>query len=116
MDRFDVILAAGQRVKVGQSLSGRKSPASAMCKVLEEVCALYSWDRPAIHSPVKKGKKAEHKLGNCVVIVTKLPEDLTEVDKQKGEKSVQWGVGHRLAHPGHRGRSWGTEGGINKPF
>jgi len=84
VDRFDSILAAVQRAKAGQSLSGRKSPASAMCKVLEEVCALYSWDRPAIHSPVKKGKKAEHKLGNCVVIVTKLPEDLTEVDKFLG--------------------------------
>ena len=84
MDRFHSILAAVQRAETGQSLSGRKSPASAMCKVLEEVSALYSWDRPAIYSPVKKGKNAEHKLGNCVVIVTKLPEDLTEVDKFLG--------------------------------
>ena len=84
MDRFDVILAAVQRAKAGQSLAGRKSPASGMRKVLEEVGALYSWDRPAIYSPVKKEKKEEPKLGNCVFIVTKLPEDLTEVDKFLG--------------------------------
>ena len=53
VDRFDSILAAVQRAKAGESLSGRKSPASAMCKILEEVCALYSWDRPAI----KKGEE-----------------------------------------------------------
>ena len=84
VERFDSILAAVQRAKPGQSLSGRKSAASAMCKVLEEVCALYSWDRPAIHSPVKKGKKAEHKLDNCVAVITKLPEDWSEVEKFLG--------------------------------
>ena len=84
MDRFDSILAAVQRTKPGDSLVGRKTQAAALCKVLEEVSALYSWDRPALHSPVKKGRKAVQKLGNAVVVMTRLPEDMKELDRFLG--------------------------------
>ena len=84
MDRFDSILAGVQRTKPGDSLVGRKTQAAALCKVLEEVSALYSWDRPALHSPVKKGRKAEQKLGNAVVVMTRLPEDMKELDRFLG--------------------------------
>ena len=84
VDRFDSILAGVQRTKPGDSLVGRKTQAAALCKVLEEVSALYSWDRPALHSPVKKGRKAEQKLGNAVVVMTRLPEDMKELDRFLG--------------------------------
>ena len=45
---------------------------------------MYSWDRPAFHSPVKKGRKAEQKLGNAVVVVTRLREDLRELGRFLG--------------------------------
>ena len=61
VERFDSALAAAQRTKRGVSLVGRKSQAVALCKVLEEVSALYSWDTPALQSPVKMGRKAEQK-------------------------------------------------------
>ena len=84
MDRFDSILAAVQRTKPGDNLVGRKTQAASLCKVLEEVSALYSWDRPALHSPVKKGRKAEQKLGNAVMVVTRLPDDFKELDRFLG--------------------------------
>ena len=68
-------------------MKGPKSPAATLYKVMEEVSALYSWDRPAIRSPVKKGKKAEHKLGNSVVVVTKLPKDTAELERFLGTET-----------------------------
>ena len=86
-ERLDSIVTAVLRTKTGQCLKGLKSPASTLYKVMEEVSALYSWDRPAIHSPVKKGKKAEHKFGNSVVVVTKLPEDTAELERFLGSET-----------------------------
>ena len=84
VERFDSALAAAQRTKRGVSLVGRKSQAVALCKVLEEVSALYSWDTPALQSPVKMGRKAEQKLGNCVVVVTRLPSDWAKLGQFLG--------------------------------
>ena len=125
VERFDSVLAAAQRTKPGVSLVGRKSQAAALCKVLEEVSALYSWDRPALQSPVKKGRKAEQKLGNCVVVVTRLPSDWAKLGQflglpgpgkkkptvkevvdsfiSKMVKSKFAGSGHRLVCVGYRG-------------
>ena len=84
MARFDSILAAVQKTKPGDSLVGHKTQSAALCKVLEEVSTLYSWDRPALHSLVKKGRKGEQKLGNAVVVVTRLPEDMKELNRFLG--------------------------------
>ena len=88
-DRFDSILASVQRTKPGDSLVGHKTQSAALCKVLEEVSALYSWDRPAHHSSVKKGEKAEQKMGNSVVVVTKLPDDLEELNRFLGSGAMR---------------------------
>ena len=84
MARFDSILAAVQKTKPGDSLVGHKTQSAALCKVLEEVSTLYSWDRPALHSLVKKGRNGEQKLGNAVVVVTRLPEDMKELNRFLG--------------------------------
>ena len=59
---------------------GRQSPGAALTKTLEEVTALYSWDRPALFSPVKSARKAELKFGNSVFVITKLPTNLQELN------------------------------------
>ena len=37
--------------------SGHKSHSETLRRSLEEIAALYNWDRPALHSPVKKVEK-----------------------------------------------------------
>jgi len=81
VEKFDYILSAVRRSKLAQQHVGRKTHATSLSKVLEEVSALYSWDRPALHSPVKKGRKIDQKVGSAVVIVTKLPETLGDLEK-----------------------------------
>ena len=72
-ERFDSVLAAIKRFKPGDSLVGCKSRAASLCKVLEEVFTLFSWDiRPVLHKPFKKGKNAKQKFGNSVVVVSPL--------------------------------------------
>jgi len=53
--------------------AGRKSESETLQRSLEEIVALYNWDRPALHSPVKKGQKTDQRIGNAVFIFTKLP-------------------------------------------
>ena len=57
-------------------LQGRQTPSSTLIRTLEEVTALYSWDRPALFSPVKSARKSELKFGNSVFVITKLPTNL----------------------------------------
>ena len=54
---------------------GRRGAGSGLCRALEEVTALYSWDRPALFSPIKTGAKYEVRFGNSVFVVTRLPAD-----------------------------------------
>ena len=61
-------------------LQGRVSPGATLVRTLEEVTALYSWDRPALFSPVKSARKAELKFGNSVFVITKLPQNLQELN------------------------------------
>ena len=61
-------------------LQGRQSPGASLTKVLEEVTALYSWDRPALFSPIKSAKKSELKFANSVFVITKLPQNLQELN------------------------------------
>ena len=63
---------------------GRQSPGAALTRTLEEVTALYSWDRPALFSPVKSARKAELKFGNSVFVITKLPTNLQELNSFLG--------------------------------
>ena len=87
-ERFDSVLAAVRRRTPEACLVGCKSQAAALCKVLEEVSALYSWDRPVLHSPVKKGRKSDQKLGNSVVVVTRLPADTAQLGQFMGLTGV----------------------------
>ena len=48
-------------------------PGAAACKVLDEVSVLYTWDRPALFSPIKSARKSESRLGNTAFLVTRLP-------------------------------------------
>ena len=66
-------------------LQGRQSPGAALTRTLEEVTALYSWDRPALFSPVKSARKAELKFGNSVFVITKLPTNLQELNTFLGQ-------------------------------
>ena len=59
-------------------------PASAASKALDEVTVLYSWDRPALFSPVKSARKSEQRLGNTVFLVTKLPATLSDLPTYLG--------------------------------
>ena len=61
-------------------MQGRLSQGAALCKVLEEVTVLYSWDRPSLFSPIKSAKKIELKFGNSVVVVTKLPSNSNQLN------------------------------------
>ena len=65
-------------------MQGRQSPGAALTRTLEEVTALYSWDRPALFSPVKSARKAELKFGNSVFVITKLPTNLQELNSFLG--------------------------------
>ena len=62
------------------SLQGRQTPGASLTRTLEEVTALYSWDRPALFSPVKSARKAELKFGNSVFVITRLPTNLQELN------------------------------------
>ena len=53
-------------------------PGAAACKVLDEVSVLYTWDRPALFSPIKSARKSDLKLGNTVFLVTRLPATLED--------------------------------------
>ena len=59
-------------------LQGRLVPGAAACKVLDEVSVLYTWDRPALFSPIKSARKSDLKLGNTVFLVTRLPATLED--------------------------------------
>ena len=60
-------------------LRGRLSPAAAACKALDEVTVLYSWDRPALFSPIKSVRKTDLRFGNAVFLVTSLPDTLDDL-------------------------------------
>ena len=79
-EMIDSILTSVQRSILGESVGGCKTAAVALRKVLEEVTTVYSWDRPALHSPIKKGREADNKMGNTVVVITKLPESIAELE------------------------------------
>ena len=68
-----------QRTKESDDTVGLLSQAAAMCKALEDVCTQYSWDRPVLHSPVKKGSDRPMNLVNSVVVVSKLPGDWADM-------------------------------------
>ena len=73
-------------------MQGRQSPSSTLIRTLEEVTALYSWDRPALFSPVKSARKSELKFGNSVFVITKLPTNLQDLNTFLGhpeERSVR---------------------------
>ena len=59
-------------------LRGRLVPGAAACKVLDEVSVLYTWDRPALFSPIKSARKTDLRLGNTVFLVTRLPATLED--------------------------------------
>ena len=77
----EYVQAEVQRTKPGERGSGCKNQAESMCRVLEEVSALYSWDRPALDSPIKL---TENLLGNAVIVITSLPRDFTELNAFMG--------------------------------
>ena len=70
-----------QRTPPGARLRGKQTPGASLCKVLEEVTALYSWDRPALFYPINSVNKSELKFGNSVFVITKLPVDDLELQK-----------------------------------
>ena len=51
---------------------------------LQEAALLYSWDRPATRSPVKKRRKEDLKIGNAVFVFTALPDGWEELDAWMG--------------------------------
>ena len=65
-------------------LQGRQTPSSTLIRTLEEVTALYSWDRPTLFSPVKSARKSELKFGNSVFVITKLPTNLHDLNRFLG--------------------------------
>ena len=95
-DRFDSAVSSLQRTKPGTRLQGKTSPGSSLCRVLEEVksrkylklladnyfqvTALWSWDRPALFSPIKSAKKTELRFGNSVFVFTKLPVNMDQLN------------------------------------
>ena len=60
-------------------LQGRLVPGAAACKVLDEVSVLYTWDRPALFSPLKSVRKSDLRLGNTVFLVTRLPSTMADI-------------------------------------
>ena len=54
-------------------------PGAAACKVLDEVCVLYTWDRPDLFSPLKSARKSDLRLGNTVFLVTRLPSSMADL-------------------------------------
>ena len=54
-------------------------PGAAACKVLDEVSVLYTWDRPALFSPLKSVRKSDLRLGNTVFLVTRLPSTMADI-------------------------------------
>ena len=53
-------------------------------KALEEIAVLYNWDRPVMHSPVKKFGKLS--ALNAIYIITKLPNDNQELCRFMGRQ------------------------------
>ena len=51
---------------------------------MQEAALLYSWDRPATRSPVKKRRKEDLKIGNAVFVFTALPDGWEELDAWMG--------------------------------
>ena len=66
------------------SLVGHKSQSAGLCGALEEVFALYSWDRPAVNCLVTERLRTQQKFGNAVVVMTRLPADMVELAKFMG--------------------------------
>ena len=66
-----------------------RSPAAALCRALEDVASLFVWDMPVLNSPVKIGSDKTEKLGNSVVVVTKLPSDWANMCKYMGFGAVR---------------------------
>ena len=54
-------------------------PGAAACKVLDEVSVLYTWDRPALFSPLKSVRKSDLRLGNTVFLITRLPSSMGDI-------------------------------------
>ena len=74
-ERFSALVGECQSLRSVDNQVCPGSHSAALYKALEEVSFLFSWDRPVLHSPVKKERKSEIKLGNSIFVVTKLPED-----------------------------------------
>ena len=55
------------------------TPAAAACKAVDEVTVLYTWDRPALFSPLKAVRKSQLRFGNTVFLVTRLPPSLSDL-------------------------------------
>ena len=69
-------------------------PGAAACKVLDEVSVLYTWDRPALFSPIKSARKSEPRLGNTVFLVTRLPTTVEDTQ-------AFFGLGQTRVKPKH---------------
>ena len=69
-------------------------PGAAACKVLDEVCVLYIWDRPDLFSPLKSARKSDLRLGNTVFLVTRLPGTMEDTQ-------AFLGVGKTRVKPKH---------------
>ena len=59
-------------------------PGAAACKVLDDVCVLYTWDRPDLFSPLKSARKSDLRLGNTVFLVTRLPSSMADLQAYLG--------------------------------
>ena len=71
----------------------RKFHFQTLHKALEEIAVLYNWDRPIMHSPVKKfGKKTAL---NSVYVFTKLPNDNDELNQFMGKPKIKRTFTHK---------------------
>ena len=62
-------------------------------KALEEIAVLYNWDRPVMHSPVKKFGKLS--ALNAIYIITKLPNDNQELCRFMGKPKMKGTYKHK---------------------
>ena len=62
-------------------------------KALEEIAVLYNWDRPLMHSPVKKFGKSS--ALNAIYIITKLPNDNQELCRFLGKPKSKGTYKHK---------------------
>lgn len=98
-DRFDALLQTSKTNCFNSAalkqhiLSCQKAQYSTLQKALEEIAVLYNWDRPFIHSPVKRhGKNAPL---NAIYVFTKLPSSGEELALFMGRPKSKKAYNHK---------------------